>query len=145
MEPGYISVQTHDGCPDKVRILCSGHKPQTRQPRDSETQIRYIAHFHDSEAAIMHVHSFLKRHLIDPDEHLYRTDAAHAIAAVRSVALRHREVFSDERLDAAVRMDVERLVSGHHRWQRRQDLTFRTIGAIGISLLLLNAFFLSLA
>jgi hypothetical protein len=69
---------------------------------------------------------------------MYRTDLAHAIAAVEAVGLRHHTVYSDARIAPNCRQQVDRLVMRHRSWQRRKDTFFRAMGAIGIGILLLN-------
>ena len=144
MEPGYISVQTHPGHPAQVRLLLADRQPATDASPDG-ARVRYIARFGDGDAALMHAHEFLHRRLQDLDAHLYHTDLAHAVAAVRSIDLRHTEVYIDPDIDQSTRDAIDRLVDKHQLWRRRREQIFRIVGAIGIGLLLFNAFVLSLA
>jgi hypothetical protein len=113
-------------------------QPRTAASDDAAERVCHVVRFNDLDAGLMHAHENLKRRLIDPDTHLYRTDLAHAIAAIEAVALRHHTVYSDPAIDPACRQQVDRLIARHRRWQQRQDALFRAMGAVGIGILLFN-------
>jgi hypothetical protein len=94
--------------------------------------------FNDLDAALMHAHDNLRRRLVDIDAHMYRTDLAHAIAAIEAVGLRHHTVYSDPRIEPDCRQQVDRLIMRHRTWQHRKDTFFCAMGAIGIGILLFN-------
>lgn len=144
MEHGYLAVETHRNRPGLVRLVVSDHLPQPDTDDERDTQLRYAARFNDRDAALMHTHEILKRRLIDPDVHLYRAEMAHAIAAIESLGLSHRDVYIDPDLDAATRRTIETAREVITAQRRRKERLFETIGYIGIGMLLLNLFVLSL-
>lgn len=93
----------------------------------------------------MHAHERLRRHLIDPDTHLYRVSLEQAIAAVESIDLRHRTIYEDPALDAQSRAAINELIAANTVRKQRSDRFFQTMGYIGIAILLFNLFFLSLS
>lgn len=145
MKSGYLSVETHAGRPGRVRLMLSTESPDPAPAAHSPTRIRYVARFNDGEAALMHTHEILKRRLLDPDAHLYRTTAERAIAAIASLGLSHRQVYLDAQLPDETRTAIRDLTARFRGNQRRKDRLFEAFGYIGIGLLLLNLLFLSFA
>lgn len=145
MSPGYLSIQTHDAHPGRVRILVSAQRPAVEPDPRTTPRIRYTARFNDCDTALMHTHEFLKRRLLDPDAHLYRIDLAQAIAAVESVDLRRHDVYWDPRISDDTRAEITLNVSVNQARLRRKERFFQALGYIGIALLLFNLFVLSLA
>ncbi|MDJ0739710.1 MAG: hypothetical protein QNJ91_08330 [Gammaproteobacteria bacterium] len=145
MTPGYLAVHTHDAHGGWVRLVTSPHQPDAAQGAPNQPQIRYIARFNDIEAALMHTHEILKRRLLDPDAHLYRASLAQAIAAVESLALRHRGVYIDPDLDATTRAEIDAQRQRNIDAQQRKDRFFQVLGSIGIGILLFNLLVLSFA
>lgn len=145
MTPGYLSVQTHDAYFERIRLIVTDRPPSTGAGEQAGPHVRYTARFNDSEAALMHAHEILKRHLLDPDAHLYRVGLAHAIAAIESVHLRRTPVYMDPQIDADTRANIVHLIDANRIVRRRKDSFFQTLGYIGIAILLFNLFVLSSA
>ena len=142
MKTGFVFVEIHDGRPGLARIGCSETSPVTDAP--GERHIRYAARFHDSEAAMMHVHELLKRRLVDADAHLYRVEPRQAIAAMMSLGLRHTDHYLDPHMAPAEVAGIRALVEQLQARRRRIDRLFTLAGYAGIALLLFNLVVLSL-
>jgi len=140
---GYFWIETHRNRPGVVRLVVSTESPDPAPAVHADRRIRYIAHFNDREAALMHVHEFLKRRLLDPDRHLYRVPVERAIAAAESVVLKHRRIYIDPDFNDEDHASMAALSERFRQSGRRKDLLFRTLGYIGIGLLLFNLLFLS--
>ena len=145
MQAGYLTVETHAGHSGLSRLNLSSELPDPVPTGDAQPRIRYIAHFNDSDAALMHAHEILKRRLIDLDAHLYRVPAEHAAAAVESSDLRHRRVYLDPAFSDDSKLSIDELSARFRNQRRRRDNVFQTMGYIGIALLLFNLIVLSLA
>ncbi len=143
VKSGYLSVETHTARPRVVRLMLSDIPPTTTG--EGEAHLRYCARFNDRDAALMHAHEFLKRRLLDPDTHLYRTTLEHAIAAIEVVRLKHRRVYLDPELSDASRSAIAQWIRCFRRNQRRRDRFFEYMGYAGIGLLLFNMFLFSFA
>lgn len=145
MRQAYLAIETHLDRPGFVRLFLAEHSPAPAAGDSGQPQVRYVARFNDSEAALMHAHEYLKRRLIDPDSRLYRASLELAVAAVEAVELRHRRIFLDPFLDdkslEVIDAEQQRLM----RIQERKRRFFEAMGYIGIGLLLFNLFVLSFA
>lgn len=145
MRPGYLTVETHAGHSGMSRLILHSKQPDPAPTGHGEPRIRYIAHFNDSDAALMHTHEILKRRLIDPDAHLYRVPAERAVAAAESLDLRHRRTYLDPTFSDESMSSIEQLSARFREQRRRRDNFFQALGYIGIALLLINLVVLSLA
>ena len=143
MENGFLAIETHCERPGKVRLFVSDLAP-TPDTNDSERRLRYAAQCSDRDAALMHTHELIKRRLVDPDTHIYRVSLARAIAAAESIDLRHRRVYLDPDLDDTTNTQIAEHSAYFIRLQRRKTKFFEIMGYMGIGLLLLNIFVLSL-
>lgn len=143
MKPGYLIVETNPRKPNFVRIAVLPTNPET-VPVDSEgPRIVFVSRFNDADAALMHTHAVLRRRLVDIDAGLYRAPADQAIAAVQAVDLRHREVYLDPDLSAALGERIEALQARLIRRKQRTKKVFETVGYIALAMLLGNLFLLS--
>jgi|GEM_PF-1152050 len=117
-QPGIVSVSTQDGAPQLER---SG--------------LRFAACFDDIDAAPMHLHECLRRHLKTLEPRSYAVDLVEAVAAADAVELDHRRVFIEPALAQCDRLDdrINRL----HRRHRRFDQLMQAIGLFALLLLLL--------
>ncbi len=145
MTPGYLSIETHEAHRESIRFVLTPQAPDVEPTRHDVRRIRYVAHFHDSEAALMHSHEILKRHLLDRDAHLYRFPLERAIAAVESLGLRHRRIYLDPDLSDAAHTAIASFTAQYRRRRQRRDSFFQTVGYLALLLLLLNLFLLSAA
>lgn len=145
MHNGFLAVETHQQKPGVVRLFLAEHSPAPELPGGPQPEVRYVARFSDSEAALMHAHEHLKRRLVDPDARLYRVPVERAVAAVEAIGLRHHRVYIDPVLaedeSGAIAAETARL----RRWAERKRRFFEAMGYIGIGLLLFNLFVLSFA
>ena len=82
MQSGYLYLETRDDHPDMVRVRMATELPSTQQGEEG-ARIRCICSYMDVEAAAMHVHEHLRRHLVDIDAHLYKVSLAEALAAFK--------------------------------------------------------------
>lgn len=101
--------------------------------------MRYLVRCNDVDTARLHLHSALRHQLVDIDNRLYRSDLLQAIAAVAADNLDHRQVWIDPSLRADELRRVAALTSRLRARQRRVDRIWRTVGGVGIALLLLHA------
>lgn len=138
MSAGYLYLVTHSEHPGLIRVLTAQYQPALEQSAGGSA-VRYLVRCNDVETAQFHLHSALRRHLVDIDNHLYRSDLAPAIAAVAADDLRHRQVWIDPLLEPDELQRVASLTRFMHARQRRIDQIWRTIGGVGVALLLLNA------
>ena len=144
MQSGYLAIETHTQRPALVRFVLCEELPDPDPTGHSERRWRYIAGFNDSEAALMHTHELLKRHLLESETHLYRTSPERAIAAVESLDLRHRRVYLDVDFDDRSRATIASLTEKYVGRRRAWASFFQILGYIGIGLLLLNLFTFSI-
>lgn len=136
---GYLCIETHPDHPGLIRLLSLDQPPQIGE----QSQIRFVARFNDRDAALMHTHEILKRRLLDPDSHLYRTSIERAIAAIESLNLRHREIYADPAMPQQSRDEIALLTQRYLRRQQLKDNFFQVMGYLGLGLLLVNMLFLS--
>lgn len=141
MRRGYLLIETHPAFPDRVRLVTSNQLPSAiahptpLAPSDAP-QVRYAAAFSDLEVASMHAHEALRHHLVDIDAHLYRVDPREAVAAVESIALRHRRVYLDPVLAADPGLGGE--IKRRQQRLRRLDRFWSWAGIAAVLLLLLK-------
>lgn len=140
---GYLSIETHEDHPGLLRLVLSGHSPDPEPTLHRVRRIRYVARFNDREAGLMHTHEALKRHLLDPDTHLYRVSLERAIAAIESLGLSHRRIYLDPDLSAATRAQLDQFAARYRSRRQRLEAFFQTLGYIGVGILLFNLFVLS--
>ena len=138
MSSGYLYLVTHQQHPGLLRVLTAQHQP-TLQQASGGSAIRYLVRCNDVETASLHLHTALRRRLVDIDNHLYRCDLTQAIAAVAADDLRHRQVWIDPSLKPEELRQVAALTSLRRARQRQIDRFWRTVGGVGIALLLLHA------
>ena len=138
MQSGYIAIETHTERPGLVRFVLCDKLPDPDPTGHSELRWRYIAGFNDREAALMHIHELLKRQLLDPDTHMYRTSPERAIAAVESLDLKHRRIYLDPDFDGHSKATITSLTEKYVGRRRAWTSLFQVLGYIGIGLLLLN-------
>lgn len=141
MRQGYLLIETHQGLPNRVRLLTAERPPVTTLDTtlagvSVTPQIRYAARFGDLDAALMHAHAALRRHLIDIDAHLYEIDPVRAVAAVESIGLPHRQIFLDPVLGADPLLRAE--ISRRQGRQRLTDGIWSGVGALALLLLLIK-------
>jgi hypothetical protein len=101
--------------------------------------LRFAARFADIDAALMHFHAGLRRHLVDVNRHLYRAPLGDAIAVAEAIELPHRRVFIDPELAHDERLP--RAVDALHRHHRRRDRVFNAVGIAALIWLVVKAFF----
>jgi hypothetical protein len=137
MQAGYLYLETRDDHPGMVRVRQSIDLPSTQQG-EGGASIRAISSYMDVDAAAMHVHEHLKRHLVDIDSHLYEVSLAEAMAALRTLSLTCRIVWTDPSIEPAT-LDAMQGYLEHHKLQRRhRNVWIRIVTWIAIALLALN-------
>lgn len=99
--------------------------------------VAIVAYFWDLDAATMHFHADLRRHLLDINQRAYRADMVEAAAALDAIELQHQRTYLAPALAAspALSAATARLHHKHRRWQR----LFDWLGIVGLFLLLLTS------
>jgi hypothetical protein len=120
-----------------VRVRKTTELPSTQQG-EGGAQIRAISSYQDVDAAAMHVHEHLKRHLRDVDSHLYEVSLAEALAALRTLSLTCRMVWTDPAIDQETLDARDAFLENHKSGRRHRDIWIRIITWIAIALLALN-------
>jgi hypothetical protein len=143
VKPGYLYIETSRSHPGLIRLVRTESEPDPEPASHSDRRIGFVARFNDSEAAMMHVHEVLKRRLIDQDDHFYRASPERAIAAVRSLDLRFRQVYLDCDLDDGQKRRIDELETVFKQRRQRINQVFEFMGYAGLALLLFNMFILS--
>lgn len=132
MQPGYLLLEQPDAGRNLVRLSSAAVLPPA-----PGAALRFAAHFQDLEAALMHFHEGVRRHIVDVDERLYRTDIINAVAVADAIELPHRRAYIDPTLAAepALESTIASLHARHRRWAR----VFNGVGIAALILLVLTA------
>lgn len=135
MESGYLLIQTREDHHGLVCLADSEGPPPLPPAADPSglLQIRYAARFDDIDAALMHAHTALRHSLVDVERRLYRTEVLQAVAAVDTIALRHRRIYLDPALENDQRLAAE--IARRDKSHRRNDLIWQGIGLTAAALL----------
>jgi hypothetical protein len=140
MHTGYLFIETHAGRPGLVRLAVAKRPPVIDDgPATAQRRIRYLARFNDGDAALMHAHALLRRHLVDVNSRLYRADLASAIAAAQSLGLAHERLYLDPQLGDAVLIRVETRTEELQRRRRTRDRLLYLLGYLALAMGLLHA------
>ena len=134
MRSGYLYLETRDDHPGLVRVRKTTELPSTQQG-EGDAQIRAISSYQDVDAAAMHVHEHLKRHLRDVDSHLYEVSLAEALAALRTLSLTCRMVWTDPAIDQETLDARDAFLENRKSGSRHRDSWVRSITWIAIALL----------
>lgn len=137
MKSGYLYLETHVQHPGLLRCLIKDRMPSTEA--HAGIAVRYVARFHDVEAAQMHLQNWLRRALLDIDEHLYQADLATAMAVVDSDDLRHERLWIDPELTEQERLRFQSLSEAYRTRRRRQDAVWLLVGRLALIFLLLGS------
>ncbi len=137
MRSGYLYLETRDDHPDLVRVRMSTELPSTQQG-EAGASIRAITSYQDLEAAAMHVHEHLKRHLVDIDSHLYRVSLAEALAALRTLSLTCRVVWTDPAIGQETLEARDAYLEKHKAARRHRDVWIRIIIWLAVAMLAFN-------
>ena len=137
MRSGYLYLETRDDHPGMVRLRMSTELPSTQQG-EAGANIRAISSYQDIDAAAMHVHEHLKRHLVDIDSHLYKVSLAEALAALHTLSLTYRIVWTDPAVDQETLEAEDAFIEKHKSARRHRDVWIRIIMWIAIALLAFN-------
>ncbi|MBK1731395.1 hypothetical protein [Thiococcus pfennigii] len=140
MQTGYLLIETRRDRPGQVRLdtarLPPPH-PAPLGPTGGGPRLHYVARFTDIEAAPMHAHEALRRHLLDGDARVYRTDPLTAVAAVETIALPHQRLYLDPALDADP--CLAEAIARRQARQRRRERLWQGVGVGALVLLALLA------
>jgi hypothetical protein len=140
MHTGYLFVETHGGRPGLVRIAVAKRPPVIDDgPATEQRRVRYLARFNDGDAALMHVHALLRRHLVDVNSGLYRVELVSAIAAAQSLDLTHERLYLDPQLGDAALIRVETRTEELERRRRLRDRLLYLLGYLALAVGLLHA------
>jgi hypothetical protein len=133
MHSGYLTVETNPAYPGTIRL-----RGVDALPTDRPASLKYASRFTDLDAALMHFHSALRRHLVDLERRIYSTSVSTAIAVAEAIELPHRRAFIDP--DLADDHDLNKEIDRLHRSHRRRDRLFNLVGVLALLLLLATAF-----
>jgi hypothetical protein len=133
MREGYLLVETNPAHPGKVRLRGIDDPPEGTAV-GVDPNLRFIARFHDLDAALMHFHAGLSRRLLDVNERIYRADPVEAVSVADAIELPHRRIYLDPALDRDGQLTaaIQRLHRRHRRWKR----FFNGVGIAAVILLL---------
>jgi hypothetical protein len=131
MRDGYLYITPCVDLPDAICL----HEAVV--PPAGNAMVGAVAYFWDLDAAMMHFHAGLRRRLLDPDRHAYRTDMVQAAAVLDAIDLRHHRTYLSPALAGSAELEAtaERLRAQHRRVHRLFDL----VGLLALLLLLLAA------
>ena len=138
MRNGYLLIRTHRDHPDLVQLAITDGPP--REPDiddDAPVRLRYAAHFTDVDAALMHTHEILRRHLVDINTRRYRRSAVEAAAAADAIDLRHFRLYFDPCL--AADPELARITNALKRRRQRRDNLLSMVGVIALIMLMLSS------
>ena len=145
MQTAFLFIESHGGRTGLVRIALAQSPP--RLPEEAQPgprRIHYLARYNDGDAALMHVHELLHRHLVDVDSGLYKVSVEQAVAAAESLDLAHERLFLDPALGDAALIWIETRAEALVKRRRLHDRLFYLLGyaalALGIAQLLMVLF-----
>ena len=144
VKAGYLAVETHQERPGLVRLTLTPEPPHTSAQPPGDRRVRYVARFNDGDAALMHTHEILRWRLLDLQTRIYRVAFERAIAAIDALDLKHRGIYLDPALSDTARAAIAATKQRFINARRRKDRLFELAGYLGIALLLLNLYALSL-
>ncbi|WP_295541670.1 hypothetical protein [uncultured Thiohalocapsa sp.] len=131
MRAGYLYIAP---CGSTPRVICLEEADIMAEAPEG---VAIVAYFWDLDAAMMHFHADLRRHLLDANRRAYRADMVEAAAALDAIELQHQRTYLAPALAAspAWRAATARLHHKHRRWQR----LFDWLGIVGLLLLVLTS------
>jgi hypothetical protein len=138
MKSGYLTLTTHRGHPGLVRARIQDTLPNLERQEDG-SDIRYMARFKDTEAALMHVQNAMHTALIDLEDRIYRKPLIEMIACVEADILDHERVWIDPELDEKECGQIESLTKQRVKWHQRTDRIWQGVGFLALLLLLLTS------
>jgi hypothetical protein len=142
MQLGYLSIETSLSHPGLIRLIATTTQPPDTSSHDgpaADPAIRYVARFHDLDAARMHAFAALKSHVVDLENDLYRADVTEAIAVLEGMDLRHERLFLDPDLQSRAGTEIARRVARIRHRQQVIDRIWTTLGVIAFLWMLLWA------
>lgn len=130
MRKGYLLLETQPDQPEVVSV-----RTQETVPRLDWSGLRFVARFDDIDAALMHLHAGLRRHLYSLEPQRYAVSIDEAVAAADAIELDHRRVFIEPELAecGTLHKQIQRL----HRQHQRFDWLMHAIGALALVILIL--------
>lgn len=137
MQAGYLTLETREDRPGYVRLVRSDNRPLT-EARDDGARIRVIGRYSDIEAAAMHVHNHLRRHLVDIDQHLYEAPLSEAMAAMHTLSLTSSIEWIDPDIDRETLDAMQACLDNHKSGRRMRDRWIQLLILIAIALLVFN-------
>ena len=144
MTAGFLCLETSASHPGLVQVrgMPDGPPPipGDQEAGATDPEIRLVLRFHDLDAARMHAHDALRRHLVDADSGTYRVELAEAVACIQAIDLRHQQLYLDPRLDRETLTAVARRLTACERHQARVQLAWKIVGGLGIALLVILSF-----
>ncbi len=130
MRKGYLLLETQPDRPGIVSVCTQDGALQL-----DRSGLRFAVHFDDVDAALMHLHAGLRRHLYSLEPRRYAVSIEDAIATADAVELDHRPVFIDP--DLVERGGLDRQIRRLHRRHQRFDWLMHAIGALALIILIL--------
>lgn len=130
MQTGYLLLEMHAERPGVVSVRARDGAPQLDRPG-----LRFAARFDDIDAALMHLHERLRRHLNTLEPRTYRVDLEEAVAAADAIELDHHRVFIEPALAESGSLDDR--IKSERLQHRRFDLLMQAVGLLALLFLVL--------
>ncbi len=137
MESGYLLLETR---PEQPGIIWA--RTQREAPQPGAKGLRFAARFGDIEAALMHFHQQVRRHLRSLEPRSYAVDLSEAVAAVDAIELDHRRIYTDPSLPEVDAIDAR--IEELHRWHRYKDRVLQVVGIVAVLFLVAWGFIVPL-
>jgi hypothetical protein len=131
MLQGYLFLVSNPSYPGYFRLVCKSedeYADSSTRLDDPDSNALLVVRFTDIDTAKLHAHSALNRHLVDIDTHLYKVEAADAIAALETIELPHERVYIDPTIEQSVDRRVEKLEARLVKRHRLQNRIWQWLG-----------------
>lgn len=141
MESGLLSVETSASHPGLVRIrsvVDETHLLSANQKEpDDDAEQRLALRFHDVNAARMHAHQAMRRHLEDADAGVYRISLIEAIACLQAISLKHQPEYLDPTLTEQMLSEIAKRVKAKTNRAATVDRIWQIVGGLAVAFLVL--------
>ena len=149
MESGLLVLETSPTHAGLVRIRVQTDNARSLTDNEmiaaDDAEQRLALHFHDVDAARMHAHQAMRRHLVDVDAGTYRIPLIEARAAtpvprsfgVTAIRLKYHPVYIDPTLTDPVLDDIAQRVAAKTRHKAAVDRIWQIVGGLAVAFLVL--------
>ena len=141
MESGLLVLETSPTHAGLVRIRVQTDNARSLTDHEmiaaDDAEQRLALHFHDVDAARMHAHQAMRRHLVDVDAGTYRIPLIEAIACAQAIRLKYHPVYIDPTLTDPVLDDIAQRVAAKTRHKAAVDRIWQIVGGLAVAFLVL--------